>query len=542
MPGREPIVRAARSLVFTSLLALALWLATTSLSPSRAAAASCTGSAPDISDPVVSNITSYGFTVSSTISANGSDTTAYAHIGIPPDLTGPMASFGTVHGNSTETRGATFTTLKPGTNYDAYIYAVNGCGKTVKSLSDRVHTDVRVTVSIEGAPGRVTSNPAGISCSGSGDPEYPDPTQNCVGSFEDVPPGVFPPPDPVIVDLLAEDTSEGVFSEWGGACSFAGEDRHCFLLMGSDYLTLGYPDFKVTALYAPVSVAPTLTVLRTGTGSGRVTSSVGGIDCSQTKSACSATFSAGQTVTLTAMPDVGSAFVGWGGEDNDCKGTGPCTLTMSSSKTATAIFDLGYRLTVGIDPESTGRGSVVSSPTGIVCPGTCTAAFPLGAEVTLTALPAPGSTFVGWDGVCFDRSPLAPCTVLMITDLELNAEFSNPLAEASGNSAGMGEECTILGTNGNDVLRGTAGDDVICGLGGNDRLIGGGGNDILKGGLGNDVLIGGAGHNKLYGGAGKDRLYARNGSADFLDGGPGRDIGRRDKRGDKGRSIEAWIS
>lgn len=51
--------------------------------------------------------------------------------------------------------------------------------------------------------------------------------------------------------------------------------------------------------------------------------------------------------------------------------------------------------------------------------------------------------------------------------------------------------CTIVGTDGRDVLRGTSGDDVICGLGGNDILFGEGGADQFWGGPGDDHLQGG---------------------------------------------------
>src|SRR5439155_15778962 len=47
----------------------------------------------------------------------------------------------------------------------------------------------------------------------------------------------------------------------------------------------------------------------------------------------------------------------------------------------------------------------------------------------------------------------------------------------------VGPACTIIGTPGNDAsLTGTSGNDVICGIGGNDTI---------HGGLGNDFTIGG---------------------------------------------------
>src|SRR3954453_3517631 len=50
---------------------------------------------------------------------------------------------------------------------------------------------------------------------------------------------------------------------------------------------------------------------------------------------------------------------------------------------------------------------------------------------------------------------------------------------------------TVVGTDGNDVIRGTEGPDVIVGGGGNDGIWGLGGYDAICGGLGNDQVDGG---------------------------------------------------
>ena len=60
----------------------------------------------------------------------------------------------------------------------------------------------------------------------------------------------------------------------------------------------------------PVDVPPTLTVTRTGTGGGTVTSSPVGITCAPS---CVANSASGMTVTLTATPDGASKFDGWRG-------------------------------------------------------------------------------------------------------------------------------------------------------------------------------------------------------------------------------------
>ncbi len=75
-----------------------------------------------------------------------------------------------------------------------------------------------------------------------------------------------------------------------------------------------------------------LSVGRSGTGSGTVSSSPAGINCGST---CSATFNSGTSVTLTATATSGT-FTGWSG---DCYGSSPtCTLSMNANKSSTAIF------------------------------------------------------------------------------------------------------------------------------------------------------------------------------------------------------------
>ena len=85
-----------------------------------------------------------------------------------------------------------------------------------------------------------------------------------------------------------------------------------------------------------------------------------------------------------------------------------------------------------------------------------------------------------------------------------------------------GHRCTIVGTQGPDVITGTAGKDVICGLAGNDVVRGGGGNDLILSGPGNDVIYGGPGNDIVLGGNGNDVLRG-NAGADRLEGGAGND-------------------
>src|SRR5262249_43617532 len=84
---------------------------------------------------------------------------------------------------------------------------------------------------------------------------------------------------------------------------------------------------------AGVLTGSTLTVSRAGAGSGTVTSNPAGISCGAT---CSASFTNGTSVTLTAAAAAGSTFTGWSGA---CTGTATtCTVAMSAAQTVTATF------------------------------------------------------------------------------------------------------------------------------------------------------------------------------------------------------------
>ena len=86
----------------------------------------------------------------------------------------------------------------------------------------------------------------------------------------------------------------------------------------------------------------------------------------------------------------------------------------------------------------------------------------------------------------------------------------------------LGEDATIVGTDGADSLVGTAGDDVIAALGGDDHVMGTGGNDRICLGAGNDTASGGLGNDSIRGGKGNDAMQG-NGDDDRLIGQQGHD-------------------
>ncbi len=158
-----------------------------------------------------------------------------------------------------------------------------------------------------------------------------------------------------------------------------------------------------------------LSLTKSGAGSGSVSSSPARIACGLV---CSYVFSPSTSVTLTASPAAGSSFIGWSG--SGCSGTSTCTVTMSAARAVTAEFAVVFDLTVL--KSGLGVGTVTSSPVGINCGSACEGSFVDGSSVTLTASPATGSSFTGWNGS--GCSGTSTCTVTMSRARAVNAEFT----------------------------------------------------------------------------------------------------------------------
>jgi RTX calcium-binding nonapeptide repeat (4 copies) len=104
---------------------------------------------------------------------------------------------------------------------------------------------------------------------------------------------------------------------------------------------------------------------------------------------------------------------------------------------------------------------------------------------------------------------------------------------------GLGGDDCLLGDPGDDVLRGGPGSDDVRGMPGDDETVGGTGDDSVTGGSGDDTLSGGRGADRLSGGsgddsysagAGNDTIDSRDGVAETIGCGSGRDSVRADRR------------
>ena len=106
---------------------------------------------------------------------------------------------------------------------------------------------------------------------------------------------------------------------------------------------------SVTKKRINVYEAASLTVSKTGVGTGTVTSDPPGINCGQD---CGEVFPKNTIVTLTATADPGSEFGGWNG--GGCSGTGACTVDLSVIPSVTASFL--KEVTIGTEIIISGSG------------------------------------------------------------------------------------------------------------------------------------------------------------------------------------------
>ena len=271
----------------------------------------------------------------------------------------------------------------PPLNGDTRVVALFRRSEQTASLS--------VTKRGDGA-GTVTSVPSGIVCG-----------PVCASSFR----------RGVRVELVPLASSGSVFAGWQGAgCP---DPSSCPVILRRDS--------QVTAVFrredAPmVRLAAELS----GEGRGSVLSDPDGIDCGTT---CEGEFPRGEEVTLTPQNDPDSRFDGW--EGGGCEGTAPCTIRLDEPTTVVARFEPSTSATetLTVSLAGNGQGTVRSTPEQISCEPGCEAPFPVDSQVTLTAEPSEGSTFVAWKGGgdC-DGSANLDCVITMSGPQEVVAIFS----------------------------------------------------------------------------------------------------------------------
>jgi len=101
---------------------------------------------------------------------------------------------------------------------------------------------------------------------------------------------------------------------------------------------------------------------------------------------------------------------------------GSCGHACSAQQSCQAGACVIVPRTLTVATAGQGSGSVTSAAGGISCPGTCSASYPPGTQVALTASPAAGSIIAGWSGGGCTGSG-GECTVALTADTTVTATF-----------------------------------------------------------------------------------------------------------------------
>ena len=130
------------------------------------------------------------------------------------------------------------------------------------------------------------------------------------------------------VKFTAQPQTGNYFSQWGASASGTNNPLNYVVLNSTPNIAAVFPSLQ-SAGYA-------LTVIESGNGHVMVNPYAN-------------TYSSGQTVTLTAVPDAGQDFVGWSGDASGVQN--PLVVTMNQSKVITANFTKRPTLRVGTPLE-----------------------------------------------------------------------------------------------------------------------------------------------------------------------------------------------
>jgi len=181
------------------------------------------------------------------------------------------------------------------------------------------------------------------------------------------------------------------------------------------------PDFSVTPSTATSfgsvavngTVDRTFTIQNTSTANITGSTSVGAPFSIVSGGSFSLAAGASQVVTVRFRPTTVGTFAG----NVNFTASGD-TISRAVSGASTAVAAVALTVT----KNGTGGGTVTSSPTGITCGTSCTAALAVGTPVTLTATAASGSTFAGWSGACGGTA--ATCSWTMSAATTVTATFN----------------------------------------------------------------------------------------------------------------------
>ncbi len=207
--------------------------------------------------------------------------------------------------------------------------------------------------------------------------------------------------------------------------------------------TVAGKTFSISQAAATSTTTYTLTLATAGTGSGTVTSNPSGT-----------VFTSGTAVTITAAPDSGSTFTGWGG---DCAFAGTsktCSGKMTRNISVTANFTRSATTTYYTISASAGTGGSISPSGGV--------SVSSGSSKSFTITPASGYTI---SNVTVDGQSVGAVNSYTFSNVTANHTIAATFAQSSSGTttytlttatAGTGSGTITSNPSGTVLASGTA--------------------------------------------------------------------------------------
>ena len=232
------------------------------------------------------------------------------------------------------------------------------------------------------------------------------------------PGGVYDAGTPVTILAIPSQGYE--FSGWSGDLS--GMENPQTIVIDADK--------SVTANFVEQNL-PTVSLATLTFGSGNIL-----LDPAPLESANGNRYFLGTEVTLTALPEIGYQFSGWGGHINGFNN--PVPITMDSDQNVVAVFSDLPQVFVTLTINLEGAGSVTLDPPPVT-PAGSGGEYQIGTVVTITAIPDPNYQFSGWNGDL--NGTRNPQTIIINENKSVTASF---VEQSSSNGPVVYEE-TIIG-------------------------------------------------------------------------------------------------
>lgn len=290
--------------------------------------------------------------------------------------------------------------------FDGWSGACSGkgpCTLTVDSrknvranFSGKAPDKFKLSVSIQGSPGLITSADGNIACKTTCTEEYAKDSN-------------------VVLNALTESNSE--FVGWSGAC--LGSAQSCSVKMAGDKSVSAIFRDKPPKVYKQLSVSPP--------GWGSVASSDGKVSCGPSCGGSYLSYLRDSKVILTATPKQGYVFSEWQG---DCSGNSTtCTLIMNADRRIGTIFvpepPKSHKLIVYKLPGKSSDLDLVTSNEGFIsCGSACSVDVPTGKKIVLEAKPSAGRAFASWGMDCQNSANNQKCELIMDGPKTASATFT----------------------------------------------------------------------------------------------------------------------